>query len=340
MQSHSHHYYGRPSSAARIDAAGQILRSLEQEERQQRQRSHGDHYDDAAEGVVRDAPLQDRQRRSFRDASLDSDNNAWIVNGFATATTCDQNTEDDPYVNDCFGNTNDNGNSNDNYDHSRNNNSLAKMDSLALYPEDDPTATCDMDDSLVVEHMLPDHAGRKRRRRRCLCISSIILMAGVVALTAALAAQMSGGNSSDHNVPSGRGDMGSSSSLSDNVFALDDLPDLYYILEPKVANASALLDRTTAEGKAFHSVVQQEKAITYNDTAAESAKGLDLIQRYALLTMYFGNEGDSWNNKDGWTEEGDVCTEWHGITCGVSAVTEINLSKCSGGKDLVRLESF
>jgi hypothetical protein len=313
------HRYGDSNHEERIhgssssrNSAGQIVKSLKQEERQR-----------SRDFAPRTSSSNSNSRRQSCQEGRSVEDDAWMLKDFS----CDNNNEvvfDDiehdkrsrrsqSYCSDAASLMSHGGRSA----------SLAKMDSLALYPEDDPTA---MDDSFIVEHILPDSAGRNRRRRQCLCVTTLFLMVGVVALTAVLAARL--GNAATEDERSVTDGAESSSSLSDNIFALgSELPDLYYLLEPKVANASALLDSNAAEGKAFQSMVLQEDGISYNDASADAAQSLGLIQRYALTTMYFGNGGETWNVQDGWTGESDVCSEWHGITCQDSAVTGINLSK-------------
>ncbi|KAL3916053.1 MAG: hypothetical protein SGILL_005354 [Bacillariaceae sp.] len=225
---------------------------------------------------------------------------------------------------------------------SRNSSSLANMDSLALQEQqqqankaDDTFVTDDADASTIVEHAIPDYRGARRRKRKMLLITACCLMIGIVVLTTILALYLDDGSvrSKDITVNDGSN---AESSVSDNIFNLDELPEAYYILEPKVSNASALLDYNTVEGKAFYSIAKQADAISYNDAAGDTAKGLDLLQRYGLMTLYFGADGDGWNIKDGWTEESDVCLWWHGVDCKNSVVTSIVLGKQSNSGITVR----
>ncbi|KAL3909888.1 MAG: hypothetical protein SGILL_007909, partial [Bacillariaceae sp.] len=215
-----------------------------------------------------------------------------------------------------------------------NNNDKSFDSHTMMMMSDAGTADDDGAESIIVEHAIPDYKGNTRRKRRMLLASVCCLMMGVVILTVMLALYLDDGSlrsSSDATVNDGSN---VESSVSDNIFDnMDELPDVYYILEPKVSNATALLDPNTAEGKAFQSMVWQADQSSYENAANDAAQGLDLIQRYALTTLYFGTDGEEWNIKDGWSEQSDVCLWWHGIECKNSVVTEINLGKLHEMKD-------
>ncbi len=213
---------------------------------------------------------------------------------------------------------------------------LANRDSLALQQEE----IADLDE-FIIEHQLPDGAGRNQSRRNVWLFLACCSVIGVIVLTSVLVLVDFDDSSISQNFNVNGGSSGESL-VHDNIFTGGDLPDFYYVLEPKVQNASALLDPSTAEGKAFESIVMQWDLLTNNTVSGESAKGLDLMQRYALMTMYFGANGGRWINSDGWSDYSiDLCSQWHGITCQNSVVTKIklgNVSLSSGfdGCDLVR----
>lgn len=50
-----------------------------------------------------------------------------------------------------------------------------------------------------------------------------------------------------------------------------------------------------------------------------------LIQRYALATLFFGTDGDSWNNNTLWLSNADMC-EWHKVVCANDSVSELDLA--------------
>lgn len=77
----------------------------------------------------------------------------------------------------------------------------------------------------------------------------------------------------------------------------------------------------------------QQKALTWLLQDAE-VNGCDVenevIERYALSTLYFSTNGEAWKNSDGWLSEFDVCTGWHGIICpDATNIEEISLCKYS-----------
>ena len=40
----------------------------------------------------------------------------------------------------------------------------------------------------------------------------------------------------------------------------------------------------------------------------------DLLQRYVLSALYYGNDGTKWRNQDNWLGDIDICT-WYGVAC-------------------------
>ena len=155
--------------------------------------------------------------------------------------------------------------------------SLAGRDSLAL--EEEPT-----DESIILEHPLPNTARKAERRRYCMYGLAWILFVGIITVTALFAIQNN--NDDDRSATNDESKVGSSSIESDNIFDSGLLPEAYYLLEPKVYNATALLDPNTPAGQAFK-VVTSEDDVAYN-AADQTSTGLNLIQRYSLLTLFFG----------------------------------------------------
>lgn len=65
-------------------------------------------------------------------------------------------------------------------------------------------------------------------------------------------------------------------------------------------------------------------------SAVDQSSRARLIQRYALLTMWYSLDGPSWFNNDGWLIEDDECS-WFGISCDAnSAVNRLG----ADGNDL------
>lgn len=64
-----------------------------------------------------------------------------------------------------------------------------------------------------------------------------------------------------------------------------------------------------------------------DDPYLENPCGKRVDQRYALATLYYSTNGNSWKNNEGWLEPVDECT-WAGVTCDdFNVVTELKLGK-------------
>jgi hypothetical protein len=150
--------------------------------------------------------------------------------------------------------------------------SLAGRDSLALEP----------DESIILEHPLPNTQRKAKNRRLCMYGLVCMLLVGIITVTALFAIE----NNEGRSVNTDESKVGSSIE-SDNIFDGDSLPGAYYLLKPKVHNATALLDPNTPEGQAFRLVATEDDDIAYN-AADQTSTDLNLIQRYSLLTLYFG----------------------------------------------------
>jgi hypothetical protein len=225
--------------------------------------------------------------------------------------------------------------------------SLAAADSLALSPEDE----------VYVEHELPSEEEiakeeetkyiRKKRIARILCLSGCIgLLIGIIVLAVMLTKHkkikegdfergivVNDGSgigsieSIESNVDEATGVEASveASKDGDSIFIAEPLPEIYYLLESKVYNATALLDLDTPEGKAYN-VLLEEGEIKKNSSVLRSINDIDL-ERYALLVLYFGSDGSAWTNTAGWSNPTEACEDWHGVTCQNSVVTGIDLGK-------------
>jgi hypothetical protein len=183
--------------------------------------------------------------------------------------------------------------------------SLAAKDSLALYGGD-------ADEGLVLQHALPDVAGKHRRRRRGLMVVAGCLLIGIIVLTTLLTKpESSDGDSTVHD----GNDVGLVE--SDNVFLDDPIrPPEYYVLAPLVSNPEALFIPDSPEGDAFGLISREGLA-----------SDLDIVQRYALMNLFFATEGGSWTNFEGWSTRKEVCDSWVGVTCQNLVVTGIDLGK-------------
>jgi hypothetical protein len=54
-----------------------------------------------------------------------------------------------------------------------------------------------------------------------------------------------------------------------------------------------------------------------------------LVDRFALATIFYANGGDSWTNSNGWLSNKSICDGWYGISCYFSSekIEEIDLSR-------------
>jgi tetrahydromethanopterin S-methyltransferase subunit B len=61
----------------------------------------------------------------------------------------------------------------------------------------------------------------------------------------------------------------------------------------------------------------QNKALEWlaDDTNLESSSNETIIQRYALATLYYSTNGDSWDNNTLWLDSGEECSGWYGLEC-------------------------
>jgi hypothetical protein len=206
--------------------------------------------------------------------------------------------------------------------------SLAAKDSLAL-----EGGLAAEEGIIFLEHALPvSSTVKNRRRKRGMMALATCLLIGIVVLTVLLTKS----DSSDHDPTINDGsDVGlveseseiesESENEKDNIFA-DDLsrPSEYYVLEPLVGNPEGLFILDTPEGDAF-SLISQEGLTS----------DLDIIQRYALVNLFFTTEGGGWTDFEGWSTRSDVC-DWVGITCQNLIVTGIDLGK-SDLLDFIRM---
>jgi hypothetical protein len=101
---------------------------------------------------------------------------------------------------------------------------------------------------------------------------------------------------------------------------------------PPVGNAA------TAEGRAVQWLIEKDLLMLYVDTSEDRFR---LLQRYALLTLWFQVDSPSWTDATGWLV-GDECS-WYGIMCSPlslenigaqDVVTGILLDKTYSGNNL------
>jgi hypothetical protein len=94
---------------------------------------------------------------------------------------------------------------------------------------------------------------------------------------------------------------------------LDILPEFAVALEGK-------LDDNTAEA-----IVRAASWVVHEDPLNIPEQ---LVDRFALATIFYANGGDSWTKSNGWLSNKSICDGWYGISCYFSSekIEEIDLS--------------
>jgi hypothetical protein len=98
------------------------------------------------------------------------------------------------------------------------------------------------------------------------------------------------------------------------------LGDLSYLLESVSSdNGEALQSPSTPQNMAFKWLANDSNLGTYTNET--------IIQRYALATLYYSTNGDSWVNNASWLDDGDECAStWFQVECTDGAVASLSLS--------------
>ena len=82
-------------------------------------------------------------------------------------------------------------------------------------------------------------------------------------------------------------------------------------ITPDLPNTGAELDDSTPQSKAA-------KFIIYDDPLyVKPYKDDQIMQRYALVTLYYATNGNNWTNTSQWLSKEPVCS-WYGISCSIS----------------------
>lgn len=93
--------------------------------------------------------------------------------------------------------------------------------------------------------------------------------------------------------------------------------DYLIMILAQVANVNLLRNRLTPQGKAY-------EYMTLFDEYLTDPCGKNVVQRFALLTLYFSTKGDNWTSKARWLSGEQECN-WHGVDCVGNVVTNLNL---------------
>lgn len=87
--------------------------------------------------------------------------------------------------------------------------------------------------------------------------------------------------------------------------------DIMLFLAAESTVPSSLEQQGTAEAAAAEWLINQDPLQLGIETADDQAR---LLQRYALLTLWFADPEKAWGDSTGWLEAEDECT-WFGVTC-------------------------
>lgn len=95
---------------------------------------------------------------------------------------------------------------------------------------------------------------------------------------------------------------------------LDILPEFAVALEGKLVDETA------------EAIVRAASWVVHEDSLNIPEQ---LVDRFALATIFFANGGESWTNSNGWLSNKSICDGWYGISCYFSSekIEEIDLSK-------------
>jgi Leucine-rich repeat (LRR) protein len=94
----------------------------------------------------------------------------------------------------------------------------------------------------------------------------------------------------------------------------------YSVICPKLTDCAALLDKQSAQGRAFDWLFNESANPQLNDMSEDS-----ILRRYALATIYYSTEGDSWVENTNWLSNLTEC-DWFsssasGSGCGIEGQT-------------------
>ena len=208
-------------------------------------------------------------------------------------------------------------------------NSLAARDSLALAPSGsgselrDPSA----------------ENGRRRRKKILACL--LVLFIAVLAIVLSITLTKNSGSNEDRGAVSSEADnpapISPAPTQTPTVSPAPTTPaptssleltDAYKILAPKVSNPKSLVNSTTPQGKAFLTILNESDEFF-------------LVQRFALMTVWYATGGGEWTWNFGWRDyaagtyipQNEECN-WPGVSLcrnqgnGASAVSGFTLGTC------------
>ena len=164
----------------------------------------------------------------------------------------------------------------------------------------------------------------------CLCLLACVVLAVVLPLYFT----RWNGNDRDTLPPSSSSSSSSGGSIGTVVTnaptTVGDVSIIQYLLNilGDHTDETVLLDSGTSQGEAFAVLLQQE------EPKATRTPAFRVLQRYALLVLYFATRPSGWNDASGWsTAMGDECL-WYGVLAckarpdGGMVVTNLGLCEC------------
>jgi hypothetical protein len=87
-----------------------------------------------------------------------------------------------------------------------------------------------------------------------------------------------------------------------------------------------LLNNITPQGMAYAWMVSEDPAAT-TILVNPCDNMMQIVQRYALVVLYYSTSGDSWTDNEGWLTLEDECS-WSKVTCHADQPTVISLTLC------------
>jgi Leucine-rich repeat (LRR) protein len=174
------------------------------------------------------------------------------------------------------------------------------LDSDVEMQRDDPIAR-EMSD--IAPKTIEPEPGKDSKRnwtgnhwsKRCLLLMGILLIA--IGIAAGVGIGIAVGED-DPAAPSIESTPAPTGAPSEAVPIDPNQKQAYDLLCPLVLNCESLLDLETPQGTAFKWLTESEPKATDD---------LRIIQRYALATLYYSTNGDSWTDNSDWVTDADEC---------------------------------
>eukprot|EP00978_Attheya_sp_CCMP212_P038111 scaffold185593_cov70-Attheya_sp.AAC.1 len=99
------------------------------------------------------------------------------------------------------------------------------------------------------------------------------------------------------------------------------LESLQVFLETELTDGGQLDNTSSPQFEAMVSVNTVNPQLSPSDPQDQN----EILTRYALSTLYFSTEGETWLNNTGWLSADNVCTSWVFVGCSNSLVANLTL---------------